>query len=415
MTALASTRWPLHPQPFLDECLSSWLQRLAAAYDRSPDDLCRHAFGLEKFDAYALDFSPPDDLVTELSVRTGIPKVRIRAMTLQSYVPFVVDTLDSTALDFAHDYVTQFRVLLPKKLSPSYPRIRKSKKHKSTLIPWQPWENKEHLHACPECLTHDSQPYFRLHWRMAFVTTCPAHRLFLMDVGQGSLKTAQFLIKATEPDKTPLPDDLTLWLDTKTLEALQTGYVRIGEAPPTNAATYFRMVRTMIEEMNSRKFTNPAQSEAMKNLWRRNGLEPYGGTSVSTPFEYLDLLRRSQITKVVGYLLAGFPETLIDFHRSQHVHREWDPHLPGALQDAYLCVARPSEPYPSGVPKLEPRLPTPSTSPCWLRVHKAINDLISDIKADPTAAEPLVAFLKAYGRPPKEVDDLFEALRREVT
>jgi hypothetical protein len=39
MTALASTRWPLHPQPFLDECLSSWLQRLAAAYDRSPDDL----------------------------------------------------------------------------------------------------------------------------------------------------------------------------------------------------------------------------------------------------------------------------------------------------------------------------------------------------------------------------------------
>ncbi len=171
----------------------------------------------------------------------------------------------------------------------------------------------------------------------------------------------------------------------------------------------------MIEEMNSRKFTNPAQSEAMKNLWRRNGLEPYGGTSVSTPFEYLDLLRRSQVTKVVGYLLAGFPETLIDFHRSQHVLREWDPHLPGALQDVYLCVARPSEPYPSGDPKLEQLPPTPGTSPCWLRVHKAINELISASKVDPTATEPLAAFLKTYGRPSKEVDDLFEALRREVT
>jgi hypothetical protein len=151
----------------------------------------------------------------------------------------------------------------------------------------------------------------------------------------------------------------------------------------------------MIEEMNSRKFTNPAQSEAMKNLWRRNGLEPYAGTSISTPFEHLDLLRRSQVTKVVGYLLAGFPETLIDFHRSQHILREWDPHLPGALQDAYLCVARPSEPYPSGDPKLE--------------------QLISASKVDPTATEPLATFLKAYGRPSKEVDDLFEALRREVT
>lgn len=415
MTELASKRWPLHPQPFLDECLSSWLQRLAAAYDRSEDDLCRHALGLEKFDAYALDFSPPNDLIAELSARTGIPKVRIRAMTLQSYVPEVVDTLDSTALDFFHDYVTQFRVLLPRKLSPSYPKIRKSKKFKNILIPWQPLENKEHLHACPECLTHDSQPYFKLHWRMAFVTTCPAHRLFLMDVGRSSLKTAQFQAIATEPDKTPPPDDLTLWLDTKTLEALQTGCVRIGSSPPLFAAAYFRMVRTMIEEINSRFFTNPTQSEAMKNLWRRNGLEPYLGTSLSTPFEHLDLLRRALVTKVVGYLLAGFPETLIDFHRSQHVLREWEPHLPGALQDAYLCVARPSEPYPSGNPKLEQLPRTPGTSPCWLHVHKAINDFIAAIKVDPTAAEPLAAFLKAYGRPSLEVDDLIDALRREVT
>jgi hypothetical protein len=44
-----------------------------------------------------------------------------------------------------------------------------------------------------------------------------------------------------------------------------------------------------------------------------------------------------------------------------------------------------------------------------------MNELISALKVDPTAAEPLVAFLKAYGRPPKEVDDLIEALRREVT
>jgi hypothetical protein len=46
---------------------------------------------------------------------------------------------------------------------------------------------------------------------------------------------------------------------------------------------------------------------------------------------------------------------------------------------------------------------------------KPIHDFIAAIKVDPTAADPLVAFLKSCGRASLEVDDLIDALRREVT
>lgn len=34
---------------------------------------------------------------------------------------------------------------------------------------------------CPECLRTDGQPYFRAHWRYAFLTECPVHQSALLD------------------------------------------------------------------------------------------------------------------------------------------------------------------------------------------------------------------------------------------
>lgn len=34
---------------------------------------------------------------------------------------------------------------------------------------------------CPECIREDEKPYFRIHWRYAFLTECPVHRKKLLD------------------------------------------------------------------------------------------------------------------------------------------------------------------------------------------------------------------------------------------
>ncbi len=52
-------------------------------------------------------------------------------------------------------------------------------------------------------------------------------------------------------------------------------------------------------------------------------------------------------------------------------------------------------------------------SSSWAAVHKAMDEFITTLKTDPSAAEPLVTFLKTYGCPPFEIDRLMEDLRRE--
>ena len=37
------------------------------------------------------------------------------------------------------------------------------------------------VHACPQCLQEDDEPYFRLLWRLGFLTECPRHGVQLID------------------------------------------------------------------------------------------------------------------------------------------------------------------------------------------------------------------------------------------
>ena len=152
----------------------------------------------------------------------------------------------------------------------------------------------------------------------------------------------------------------------------------------------------------------------MKNLWRRNDLEPYLGSSLSIPFERLDLWQRSQVTKIVGYILSDFPKTLIEFHQTQSAYKKREPRLPCVLQDIYMCKTQPSFSYSPSKPKLVGQTLEFDENSCWALVHKAMDEFIATIKTDPSAAEPLVAFLKTYGCPPEKIDRLMEELRREV-
>ena len=91
-------RWPIHPVPYVDESLLSWIMRIAKIYEIYPEDLLKYEFDieLEVNDLYIIDINPPLGLIDKLSQRTGVNVDKIGALTAHSYVPLLIDALEST-------------------------------------------------------------------------------------------------------------------------------------------------------------------------------------------------------------------------------------------------------------------------------------------------------------------------------
>ena len=91
---------------------SPWVSRLAATYAMTQDEFFQYALDTEPLADHRLDRQPPRHLVDDLSGRTGVPPARIWAMTLVGYVPWLIDTLDTTDAACLHTYATQYQTLL---------------------------------------------------------------------------------------------------------------------------------------------------------------------------------------------------------------------------------------------------------------------------------------------------------------
>jgi len=91
-------RWPLHPAPFDDEPLSSWITRLASAYEMAPIAFCHDALAFPRHQSLQeLDACPPAGLITMLADHTGWSIARVEAMTLRHDEGIVFETLDRAA------------------------------------------------------------------------------------------------------------------------------------------------------------------------------------------------------------------------------------------------------------------------------------------------------------------------------
>ena len=69
-----SKRWPLHPPPYPDESLLSWIMRIASLYDMDPSEFLAYEFGidLDALDLYSIDINPPINLLNQLSLLLNI-------------------------------------------------------------------------------------------------------------------------------------------------------------------------------------------------------------------------------------------------------------------------------------------------------------------------------------------------------
>lgn len=88
-----ATKLPIHPQPLPQEALSSWLWRLADAYDMGIGEFAEAALGIKRLDVGLVDFWPSSSLIRILAERTGVASGRIRAMTMAEYVPYLLDRM----------------------------------------------------------------------------------------------------------------------------------------------------------------------------------------------------------------------------------------------------------------------------------------------------------------------------------
>jgi len=251
-----SKRWPIHPLPYARESLSSWIARLAYAYGCSPRDLLQYDLGFEPISSAQLDVNPPEKLLANLSERTGVPLDRIRAMTARAWVPLLIDSVDSNSNGF-RTYVGEHSLLFPAPL-------RSSNGFKS----WTPWLSQCHLQrtfVCRSCLDEDPEPYRRISWRMAWMTTCPTHGVMLNYGFSGFGANATLVGSGVSP----APPELVT-LDRLTVQAVEKGSVSLP-LREVHGGVWLRLLRALIDELSLPAYLVRRYRPNIVEVWKRLG------------------------------------------------------------------------------------------------------------------------------------------------
>jgi transposase-like protein len=150
---LSGNLWPMHIKPEEDELLSSWLTRLALAHGFRPYSFTSLIMGGRDLWASDIDKIDHIDLFLELAKRTNTLLSRVRVTSLINYTGLLFENISSNG------HVTWIT---------KTDKVRFSRRQIG-------------LQFCPECLSEDTIPYFRRHWRLAFVTVCTKHCVPLLD------------------------------------------------------------------------------------------------------------------------------------------------------------------------------------------------------------------------------------------
>ena len=267
-------RWPAHPAPIPGEALSSWLHRIAACYGIDltllGDDI---GFTLGRSAADDIDMVPPSGMIDVLTERTGVTVDRMRQMSVDGGVPWLLDTLEPVP-DCFETYARQLSVLRP----PGTQNTR-------DVPRWRPWLLSPHLptRACPECVAASPSPHpYLLLWAIPIVSSCPVHGCWLEDP-----LTARGYFGMWElepPTSRPAPEHI-LTLDQRTHDAFTIGQV---ELPRRNvhAGIWFRLLRTIIDELScpisgSRKVV----TDLIRQVWTQAGYRTRDGQAFWYPYE----------------------------------------------------------------------------------------------------------------------------------
>lgn len=382
-----SKRWPLHPLPYPDESLLSWITRAASFYDMNVWDLleCEFGINLEIHDLYTIDLNPPISLLNKLSERTGIELNTICALTAQVYVPLLVDTLEETEVNLFNEYTNQFNI---------FPSKRKNITNlDNSWIPWFDIERFSTLHGCRTCLNEDHEPHLRLYWRFPWMMSCPIHKLLLEQVSfhvLGEQKIYFYFSENNNPTATASQAvDFLYVMDTITLQAVTKGVVELSSGK-LHGGMWLRILRTLIEELNSLvKTIGNKTRNLMAPFWQELGLFVREGFGRYTFFEQCDCNKQLRLMLVAALVFKAIFSKEIKF--SNTVVNLLTP-LP--IYDNDLCSVY-QEPIikTSLLGQQEQEL---SISSPFEKFSKYMDELIVLMRSDPEAVKTLRNFIKSF-------------------
>jgi hypothetical protein len=233
--------WPLHPAPKEGEALSSWLHRVAACYQMDAHDLLAHDLGHGQADD--LDAAPPLSL--------------LRCMSLAGWVPWLLDSLDDQIPAALETYAFEFSVLLPK-------RNRKTR----AITNWRAWLPSQPIRrACPLCLNDPADQAVLLAWKLPLMLSCPLHGCWL----ESYWGVPGRLLGWEHADAAPrTANDAIVAMDRRTWQALTLGYVALPRRR-IHAGLWFRLLRTLLDEMNTPLSQCGTCAGSIRYVWERCG------------------------------------------------------------------------------------------------------------------------------------------------
>lgn len=141
------------PRPQPDELLTSWLSRLALENGTTVVRLLATLKPNTNASMLDLDLYLPEWLLSRLAERTGLSSEAVHGTTLTA--------LHGLYVGEGRPYLNS-SWFMPLDTKRQHVRLRGQQ-------------------VCPDCLASDPVPYYRRHWRLSFVTTCPVHQCLLLD------------------------------------------------------------------------------------------------------------------------------------------------------------------------------------------------------------------------------------------
>jgi len=232
-----------------------------------------------------LDYQPPPALLTRLVERTNVPLDALRAMTVEGYVPLLIDRLTPTP-DLMQTSAGQYWFFV-------MPEGREPQRSQA-LVPWHE-RAQRHMRTCPLCLRDDARPYRRIYWRLAWMGSCPDHGVLLEE------RPRLIWVQDDEDAQPPMvahPD--LLFLDGLTLQAITMGAVVLPNGHRLHGGSWLRMVRALLDELCLTITEAQQASATLRIFWTTHGLGYREGVRQLRPFERHPPDRQRRLLTVAG-------------------------------------------------------------------------------------------------------------------
>ncbi|WP_019157854.1 TniQ family protein [Brevibacterium senegalense] len=363
------SRWPVHPRPIPGEALTLWLHRIADEYGTTIDDLTFDiGYSLDR--NTDLDLAPPEGLIEQLTIRTGVSTDHIRLMSISGYTPWLLDDIEPSSDAFS-TYIRQLAVLLPER------NLRRR-----TVDSWRAWVPTpavRHYRACPHCVRDSTPPRpYLVTWSLPLMLSCPFHHCWLEhhDGPPGYYYAWRDPSSAPEPQRAA---PAIRRMDDRTWQALTTGTVNLPRHC-IHAGTWFRLLRTLIDELGATMSDCGAAQRLTREVWQRTGYPVRAGQAMWRPFETQTPQKQQRTLEAAANAMRLLENS----------------HLTGLGREAALFLPEPDASIDPGKPQQTTTADSPGAA--WKAFSDAVDAAVEEARQNPDSARQLFNLMTLYRR-----------------